>query len=125
MASADVVGLYDSEGTARASAAALKAQGLAEGRVAVSASLTADPTAAEAPGQSYENQPGERESGPWTRVEPELDDVTDEEGRSARYAEALRGSSATVRVQAASGDEARRLAKLMRGTGAREVWRQG
>src|SRR5688500_861716 len=54
-----VVGVFDSVSAAEDARATLLEAGVPEKRIALSGGLTDDALAAEAPGQSFENQPGQ------------------------------------------------------------------
>jgi hypothetical protein len=59
MAQPPIVGVFNSVGAAEEARAALLRSGLAPHSVTLSVHLTADSIAAEAPGQSFANQPGQ------------------------------------------------------------------
>ena len=84
------------EGFEEARAALLRA-GVPENRITVSAGLTEDGIAAEAPGQSYENQPGQ----------PAWDSAM------APYGEAVRSGACVVSVFARSEEERQYVEQLL------------
>ena len=113
-----VLGIFDNEAQAREAHDALVAAGIHEGDIAISADLAHDDIAAEAPGQSYENQPGQRPAK-WfgSRV-----------GRNAslrppdmQYAQTMHAGGCVVAVEVNSADELRRVAGIMGGLRAASV----
>jgi hypothetical protein len=108
-----IAGLFDRlEDAGRAELALLRA-GVPPSRLCLSRSMTEDGVAAEAPGQSYENQTGE---------DPLV----------AKFAEAVRGAVYVMSVAVLSRNEALAAAALLRANGARggvlrvprrEAWR--
>jgi hypothetical protein len=94
-----VVAVFDSVGAAESARNRLLQAGVPEKRIAVSADLTHDGIAAEAPGQAYENQPGQ----PAT------------EKKAGRYGEAVRGGACVVSVLARSDEESSYVEELLRG----------
>ena len=105
MAGNTVVGVFDSVAAAERARAELRERGVPAERIALSANLLEDGIAAEAPGQSYENQSYGASVG--------LD--TD----WARYNSAVRIGACLLSVSAGSRDDRRRLAELLRRQGAR------
>ena len=93
-----VVGVFASEAAAEDARGVLLRAGVHESRIALSAGLTADGIAAEAPGQSYENQPGQ----------PARD------SRTARYGEAVRTGGCVVSVFTRSEEEKQYVEQLLR-----------
>jgi hypothetical protein len=87
--SARVVGVFSSALAARNACDTLRRAGVPDRRIALSADLTADGIAAEVPGQSFENQPGQP-------AEP---------SRQARFGEAVRSAGCVVSVLARSDEE--------------------
>lgn len=100
-----VVGVFESVPAAQELKDLLVSEGMPESRISVSANLTDDAIAAEAPGQSYENQPGQADNG-----------------RAARYGEAVRSGSCVVSVFARSDEESHYVEALMR---AKRAYRTG
>jgi hypothetical protein len=92
-----VVGVFDSVSAAEDAKAVLLQAGLPESRVAISGSLTDDAIAAEAPGQSFENQPGQAH-----------------DKKSAQYGEAVRSGGCVLSVFARSDEESHYVERLMR-----------
>lgn len=93
-----VVAVFDSVGAAESARTRLLQAGVPEKRIAVSADLTRDGIAAEAPGQAYENQPGQ----------PSKDT------EAARYGEAVRSGTCVVSVLARSDEESHYVEELLR-----------
>ena len=91
-----VVGVFASPAAAEEARAALIEAGVPESRMALSAGLTDDGIAAEAPGQSFENQPGQ---------------PADRE--TARYGEAVRTGACVVSVFTRSEEEKQYVEQLM------------
>jgi hypothetical protein len=96
-----VVGVFHSVNAAEEAKSALLREGVPEARIALSAGLTDDPIAAEAPGQSFENQPGQ----------PPGRDL-------ARYGEAVRSGGCVLSVFARSDEERHYVERLLRDRGA-------
>lgn len=92
-----VVGVFDSVSAAEDAKDVLLHAGVPEIRIAVSAPLTEDAIAAEAPGQSFENQPGQGH-----------------EKKTAEYGEAVRSGGCVVSVFARSDEESHYVERLMR-----------
>lgn len=92
-----VVGVFDSVSAAEDARATLLQAGVPEKRIALSGGLTDDPLAAEAPGQSFENQPGQ-----------------EHEKKTAQYGEAVRSGGCVVSVFARSDEESHYVECLMR-----------
>lgn len=99
------VGIFDSVSAAEKARAELLRSGISADRIAVSANLTDDGIAAEAPGQSYEHQ---TYGG---------SDKSDTE--RARYGEAVRTGACVLSVSSGSGGDCRQLQQLMKREGAR------
>jgi len=95
-----IAGLYGSLEAAGRAQAALVLAGVADRRICVSRSLTEDGIAAEAPGQSYENQ-------------------NDEDSASAKFTDAVLGAVCVVSVKVMSRGEAALAAAVLRNNGAR------
>jgi hypothetical protein len=93
-----VVAVFDSMPAAEGAKATLMRAGVPEQRIAVSAGLTDDGIAAEVPGQSYENQPGQPA----------------EESEAARFGEAVRTGACVVSVLARSDEEIDYVTQLLR-----------
>lgn len=93
-----VVAVFDSRPAAEGAKATLLRAGVPESRIAVSAGLTDDGIAAEAPGQAYENQPGQPA----------------EQAEAARFGAAVRSGGCVVSVLARSDEETDYVAALLR-----------
>jgi hypothetical protein len=100
-----VVGIFDSVETAEQAGEALVHGGVPRRRIVISVCLTEDGIAAEAPGQSYENQPGE----------------PPDESACARFGDAVRSGTCTLAVEVASGGDRAHLARVLRRSGARGI----
>lgn len=109
MASPTVVGIFDSPGDAEKVKDELLEAGVAAHRIMVSRLLAEDDIAAEAPGQSYENQHPADESLVGRLPAPEP------------FAEAVRGGACVVAVVARSHLDKKQIAELMRRYGARDT----
>ena len=92
-----VVGVFASAAAAEEARAALARVGVPESRMALSAGLTEDAIAAEVPGQSYENQPGQPE-----------------DRAAARFGEAVRSGACVVSVFTRSEEEKQLVEALLR-----------
>jgi hypothetical protein len=104
-----IAGVFDSVGAAEQTRAILMEAGVPPRRIALSSDLTADGIAAEAPGQSFENQPGQ---GSGDAV------LGGQEKRSARFGEAVRAGVCVLSVHARSQEERLVVQELMRRNGA-------
>lgn len=91
-------------GSAAQAKASLLQCGIAEERMVLSIALTGDDIAAEAPGQSYENQTGE-------------------DSAEARYNSGLRAGGCVLSVRCDSAGEVQRVTLLLREQGARSLAR--
>jgi hypothetical protein len=100
-----IVGVFASAAAAEEARTALLDAGVSENRIALSAGLTDDGIAAEAPGQSYENQPGQRAA----------------DSRDARYGEAVRTGGCVVSVFIRSEEEKQYVEQLMLSKRARQT----
>ncbi len=100
-----VVAVFDTVEAARAAEASLLAAGLPQSRVHVTANLAADGIAAEAPGQSYENQPGQSAA----------------DSAESRYGESVRLGTCVLTADADSAHAAQALERSLAGHGARKV----
>jgi hypothetical protein len=105
-----ISGVFDSVAAAEQARAILMEAGVPVRRIAVSSDLTADGIAAEAPGQSFENQPGQ---GAGSAV---LEGSR--EKRAARFGEAVRSGACVLSVHARSAEERLMVEELMRRNGA-------
>lgn len=108
MASHQIIGIYSSMARARLAVEALVDEGVPEERVALSVDLTQDGIAAEAPGQSYVNQPSDR--GGW------FGSAAAERRREARPSgpgDSLHRGACVVTADARSADEAERARRIM------------
>jgi hypothetical protein len=92
-----VVGVFASPAAAEEARGALLEAGIPESRIALSAMLTGDDIAAEAPGQSYENQPGQ----------------PSDESESARYGESVRTGACVLSVFTRSEEEKQYVEQLL------------
>jgi hypothetical protein len=97
LGSQTVVGIFDSLPAAEAARGTLLQAGIPEARIALSAELTADGVAAEAPGQSFENQPGQGA-----------------DRKQAQYGEAVRSGGCVVSVFIRSEEEKQYVEGLLR-----------
>jgi hypothetical protein len=100
-----IVGIFGDLGAAERARAELMEAGIARHRIALSANLTDDGIAAEAPGQSYENQY-------WSSDE---DDT-----RRARFNAEVQSAACVVSVASEPRDR-ERIAELLRREGARRT----
>jgi hypothetical protein len=91
-----VVGVFASPAAAEEARSALRRAGMPESRMALSATLTEDAMAAEVPGQSFENQPGQPA-----------------DSKSARYAEAVRTGACVLSVFTRSEEEKQYVEQLL------------
>ena len=98
-----ITAIFDTVRAAQEARDALVREGLDADSIALSVSQTSDGVAAEAPGQSYENQPGQSER----------------ESAAARYGTAVRSGTCALTVDAAGN--AARLAQILTAQGARQV----
>ena len=101
----DLAAVFESVAAARAARAALVDAGVRNERMVLSADLTQDPIAGEAPGQSYENQSGQ----------PPADSA------AASYSEAVRSGGCVLSVRLDSANEKPRVEALLRNKGARHT----
>src|SRR5688572_11181110 len=113
MASETVAGIFASTTAAEQARLLILDAGVPERRIAVSSDLTADPIAAEAPGQSYENQPGQGAGDAILQGSREK--------RMARFGQAVRSGVCVVSVHARSDEERLLVEELMRRNGARRT----
>ena len=110
-----VVGIFDSEASARQARDELVRTGISESCVAISTDLTHDGIAAEAPGQSYENQPGQAPN----RDKPQrwFGSVSGGSARrahrEAQYDDAVHSGSCVLSVEAGSAEEVQRAEEIM------------
>lgn len=100
-----VVGIFDGAGAAEQARTKLLEAGVREDRIVLSAEVSEDDIAAEAPDQSFDNQPGQ----------PPEDEVR------PRHGEAVRGGARVLSVRTETQAETRRFAELMRQMGARDL----
>ena len=110
MASHQVIGIYSSTARARLAQEALILEGVPEDRVAISIDLTEDGIAAEAPGQSYVNQPGQRESASSASRRAR----TSQNGWHASFCDAAQSGTCVVTAEARDAAEAHRLRDIMK-----------
>jgi hypothetical protein len=108
MASQTMVGVFDSVSAAEHARSALLQAGIREDRMALSADLSEDAIAGEAPGQSYENQPGQ----------------SPDDSAAARYSDAVRSGVCVLSVKAVSHADRKHIEQLMRQKGARRLVEQ-
>jgi hypothetical protein len=99
------VGVFESVGAAEKAKAELLKSGIPEERIALSANLTDDDIASEAPGQSYEHQ---------TYAGSDRADT-----HRARYGEAVRTGACILSVASTSGGDCKQLQQVMKRVGAR------
>ncbi len=99
------VGIFESVGAAEKAKVELLKSGIREERIALTANLTDDDIASEAPGQSYEHQ---------TYAGSDRADT-----HRARYGEAVRTGACVLSVATSSGGDCRQLQSLMKRVGAR------
>ena len=92
-----VVGIFASATAAEEARSVLLDSGVPESRIALSTGLTDDGIAAEAPGQSYENQPGQ----------------PPEDSRLARHGERVRTGACVVSVFTRSEEEKQYVEQLL------------
>lgn len=92
-----VVGVFASRAAAEEASSALLLAGVPQARMALSAGLTDDGIAAEVPGQSFENQPGQ----------PAADSAI------ARYGEAVRAGGCVLSVFTRSEEERQYVEQLL------------
>jgi hypothetical protein len=108
MATDPLTGIFETREAAESAREALLGDGVARERIALSLPQTADGIAAEAPGETYENQPGENE----------------ESARRGRFGSAARSAACTLTVDGASSEAERgRIRAILMSRGAREVLR--
>lgn len=110
MACHQVVGVFGSMARARLAREALIVEGFPEEHITLSMDMTEDGIAAEAPGESYENQPNDRGGagdwfGSWRR------DAADR--RAAQAADAARRGVCVVTAEARNAAEADRAQEIM------------
>jgi hypothetical protein len=108
MAAPTVVGIFDSPSDAERLRDELLEAGVARHRIVVSRLLAEDGVAAEAPGQSYENQQASDEPVVGRYPDPEK-----------KFGEAVRSGACLVAVAARSHVDKEHIAALMRRYGAR------
>lgn len=106
MANHTIVGIFRSRSAAESARAELIEAGIAGHRIALSANLTEDAIAAEAPGQSYENQ------SYWTADEADT--------RRARFHDEVVGAACVVSVASDARDR-ERIAEVLKRKGARRT----
>lgn len=92
--------VFESLSEAEQAREAMVAAGIPGARIAVSRPSTEDELAGEAPGQSYENQPGQV-----------ADDETREE---ARFGAKVRGKACVLTVSSGSAEERRKAESVLR-----------
>jgi hypothetical protein len=102
-----VSGVFDSLPAAERARVAMLEAGVAEQRIVLSRALTEDGIAGEAPGQSYENQPGQPSDAQAARV--------------ARTAAAARRGACVLSVTGPEQDQ-ERIDRLMQRSGCRDHW---
>ena len=100
-----VVGVFASASAAEEARTVLLRSGVPESRIALSAGLTDDGIAAEVPGQSYENQPGQ----------------PPEDSRVARHGERVRAGACVVSVFTRSEEEKQYVEQLLLRSSARSA----
>jgi hypothetical protein len=87
-------------------------------RIALSVSETADGIAAEAPGESYDNQPGEAradaaEGGVMRRIGDWIGGEASHDRQQAEYGESVRAGVRVLTVDVRSEDEKKRIANIL------------
>jgi len=102
-----VEGVFDTEESAGQARSRLLDAGIAKEDICSSVPATADPIAAEYPGQSFENQPGQDSNAP-SRDE-------------ARQNEAVRSGMILLTVEADAPQQVEEIIAIMRRTGARST----
>jgi hypothetical protein len=100
-----VMGVFASRDQALHARRALLDEGVDRERIVMSADLTEDGIGGEAPGQSYENQPGQRRG----------------DSAMARYGEAVRSGACTVSVDIGSPKESAAVEAVLRREGAASI----
>ena len=100
-----VVGVFASASAAEEARTVLLRSGVPDSRIALSAGLTDDGIAAEVPGQSYENQPGQ----------------PPEDSRLARHGERIRTGACVVSVFTRSEEEKQYVEQLLLRSSARST----
>lgn len=111
-----IEGAFDAMDTARRARQLLLDAGVPSGDLSLSAPVTADPIAAEAPGESFENQPGQPDDGgPAEALEHAM----------SRHDEDVRAAVCVLSVETDASVESGALADVIRRAGARSVWRTG
>ena len=100
-----VVGVFASASAAEEARTVLLRSGVPESRIALSAGLTDDGIAAEVPGQSYENQPGQ----------------PPEDSRVARHGQRVRAGACVVSVFTRSEEEKQDVEQLLLRSSARSA----
>jgi hypothetical protein len=114
-----VVGIFRTEDGARQAYEELIGAGFPGNSVIISANLGHDDIAAEAPGQSYENQPGQAGTGGW------FGSVTGRNARQVRrgaqFEDAVRSGSSVVTVEAVSVEQIERAGHILQTLGAVHV----
>ena len=100
-----VVGVFASASAAEEARSVLLRSGVPESRIALSAGLTDDGIAAEVPGQSYENQPGQ----------------PPEDSRVARHGQRVRTGACVVSVFTRSEEEKQYVEQLLLRSSARSA----
>jgi hypothetical protein len=105
-----VSAVFDSPQRAEEAKRVLLDAGVPAQRIAVSAHLTADGIAAEAPGQAFENQPGQGAGQGLLEENPER--------WAARFGEAARSGTCVLSVRALSEEERLMTEALLRRNGA-------
>ncbi|HWI12642.1 MAG TPA: hypothetical protein VNT02_00230 [Burkholderiales bacterium] len=108
MASHQVIGIYSSSARARLAQEALILEGMPEELIAISIDLTGDGVAAEAPGQSYTNQPGAGESG-WLGSRR----TKNGDRKGAGFSDAVQRGTCVVTAEARTSAEVRRVRDIM------------
>ena len=97
LGSQTVIGVFGSPAVAEQAKGVLLKAGVPENRIALSATLTEDGTGTDAPGQSFENQPGQ----------PRADSAV------ARYGEAVRTGACVLSVFTRSEEEKQYVEQLL------------
>lgn len=102
----NIVGVFRDPGAAEQARRAVCDAGIDPARVRLSRLLAEDGIAAEAPGQSFENQPGQPEN----------------DGAQAPYAEAFRSGGCALSVSCDSAEDGEWVGELLRRCGSSGTW---
>jgi hypothetical protein len=109
-----VIAVFASEAEALRARAALMTAGMDESAVAMSADLTSDAIAAEAPGQAYENQGTERGGGLLRSIKTAFTSGADTDTAEARLIADVQRGSVVLTVGPLSEDEVERVTAILK-----------